>query len=403
MAVALAEGILLGGCLLWISQATAAELILVDGRRQIAELMSFRPDGTLGFLANLEPVELRASEVVYWGWVPELVSPIFAVFADGSLLAANAVRIDQDRVHLRGSQYLDVAIPVEFLAGVVLQAPGRREALDRLVDEIVAARGQQDEAVLVNGDRMGGFLVRLDEQMCLFEIAGGTTQLPRENLMALSFHPQLRAKLPAVNKSGGSQTPPLGPRMWVGLLDGSVLLCDWGHSDGPAVELALSLGAKLSVKTGAVVFLLPLSERWIYLSELEPAEYEHRPFLSIARPLGRDRSAVGSRLRKNGRLYLKGLGMQSWSRVVYRLGRGYQRFECLVALDDLAAGQGSVEFVVRVDDQEKYRSGIIRGTDDPRAVRVDLQGAETLELIVEFADRAHEFDYADWLLARLVR
>ncbi len=46
--------------------------------------------------------------------------------------------------------------------------------------------------------------------------------------------------------------------MWVGLLDGSVLLCDWGRSDGPAVELALSSRAKLSVKTGAVVFLLPI-------------------------------------------------------------------------------------------------------------------------------------------------
>ncbi len=157
----------------------------MDGRRQIAELMSFRPDGTLGFLANLEPVELQASEVVYWGRVPELVSPVFAVFADGSLLASNYVQIDQDRVHLRGSQFLDAAIPVEFLAGVVLQAPGRREARDRLVDEIVAARGQQDEAVLVNGDRLGGLLVAIGRKDVSFRdgerydpVAPGGTSWP---------------------------------------------------------------------------------------------------------------------------------------------------------------------------------------------------------------------------------
>ena len=390
---------------LWgnVSPCQASELVLLDGRRLVGELSRILPGGRLEFLANLEPAEFAADQVVLWGRLPELLSPQVIVFADGSLLGVNYVRLENERVHVRGPQFLDLAVPVEQLAGVVLRAPGRREQRDRLLDNVLRSTAKQDEVLLANGDRIGGLVLRLDEANCLLEIAAGTTQLAREDVVAVIFHPELRAKAVMPTRTGPGEQESAGCPMIVGLVDGSMILCREGRSDGPTVAFELLLGSKLLVKTGSVVFLQPLSGEVTYLSDLEPAEFEHRPFLGIERPLGRDRSVLGTRLRKGGQIYPKGLGVQSWARVVFRLDKNFRRFDTLVALDDLAEGKGSVEFVVVVDGVERYRSGVISGRDPARPVSVEVVGAERLELVVEFADRAHQFDFADWLLARLVR
>ncbi len=385
------------------SSCQASELLLLDGRRLVGELSRILPGGRLEFLANLEPAEFAADQVILWGRLPELLSPQVVVFADGSLLGVNHVRLENERVHVRGPQFLDFIVPVEQLAGMVLRAPGAREQRDRLLDSVLQSRAKQDEVLLANGDRIGGLLLRLDEANCLLEISAGTTRLAREDVVAVIFHPELRSKavMPVRAAPEGQKSP--GCPMIVGLVDGSMIFCREGRSDGPTVAFELLLGSRLLVKTGSVVFLQPLSGEVTYLSDLEPAEFEHRPFLGIERPLGRDRSVLGTRLRKGGQIYPKGLGVQSWARVVYRLDKKFRRFESLVALDDLAEGKGSVEFVVAVDGVERYRSGVVSGRDPPRPVSLEVVGADRLELVVEFADRAHQFDFADWLLARLVR
>ena len=79
----------------------------------------------------------------------------------------------------------------------------------------------------------------------------------------------------------------------------------------------------------------------------------------------------------------------------------------MVAVDDSAKGRGSVVFGVYVlrDGKwgEAFKSGIVRGGEEPQAVSVDLRGAKGLTLTVDFADRGDELDHAVWLDARLVR
>jgi hypothetical protein len=399
----LAVVLCLGAVGVSVSECRGSELLLADGRRLVGELSRILPDARLEFLADLEPTEFAAHQVVVWGRLPELLSPQVVVFADGSLLGVHYVRIENERVYMRGAQILDLVVPVEQLAGVVLRAPGQREKRDRLLDEVLRFTGKQDEVLLANGDKIGGLLLRLDEANCLLEISAGTTRLAREDVVAISFHPELRSKPVWDNRTDLDGQKPSTCPMIVGLVDGSMIVCRNGRSDGPTVAFELLLGSQLLAKTGAVVFLQPLSAEMSYLSDLEPAEYEHRPFLGIERPLGRDRCVLGTRLRKGGQIYPKGLGVQSWARVAYRLEKKFRRFEALVALDDLAEGKGSVEFVVFVDGVERYRSGVVTGRDPARAVSLEVTGAERLELVVEFADRAHQFDFADWLLARLVR
>ena len=157
-------------------------------------------------------------------------------------------------------------------------------------------------------------------------------------------------------------------------------------------------------KTAAknLVFVQPLSGRTEYLSDFKPVEYRHVPYLSIAWPYGTDRNVQGGLLRVGGRLYLKGIGMHSAARSSYELPPGAKRFQAEAALDDAAAGEGSVRFRVFVDDKEKYTSPTVRGGAAPLPIDVDLAGGKRLDLVVDFADRADVQDRADWVNARLI-
>jgi endo-alpha-N-acetylgalactosaminidase len=79
------------------------------------------------------------------------------------------------------------------------------------------------------------------------------------------------------------------------------------------------------------------------------------------------------------------------------------RFEAALGIDDSTGGRGSVQFRVLVDGQEKYASPIVRGGDAPLPVSVDITGAQKLELVVDYADRADVLDHADWLNARVIQ
>jgi hypothetical protein len=98
--------------------------------------------------------------------------------------------------------------------------------------------------------------------------------------------------------------------------------------------------------------------------------------------------------------------MHSASRLTYPLGGKYKRFDAAVAIDDSAEKHGSVTFAVYVIRdgklQEAYKSGIVRGGEAPRPVSVDVSGAESLTLVVDYADRGDEMDRANWLDARVL-
>ena len=144
-----------------------------------------------------------------------------------------------------------------------------------------------------------------------------------------------------------------------------------------------------------------------YLSALPTPSYKHIPFSSLEWPLGIDRNVLGGRLRCGERVYLRGLGMHSASRVAFDL-KGEQRLEAQFALDNSSASRGSVVGKVLLETEPgkwttAWESPVVRGGDAPMTVSVLLKGARRLTLLVEFADRGDEGDHANWLNARLIR
>ena len=194
----------------------------------------------------------------------------------------------------------------------------------------------------------------------------------------------------------------------IGLHDGSLVFAKSFLADEKNLAIELANGTKLNGGTVEdIVGIQSLDGRIVYLSDLEGADYRGTPYLTIQWPYTRDRNVLGDPIVVRGKLYLKGIGMHSASRLTYRFDDAYRRFDSAVAVDDSAQDRGSVTFGVYVlrDGKwgEAYKSGIVRGGEAPQPVSVDLKGARGLTLTVDFADRGDELDHAVWLDARLVR
>lgn len=88
------------------------------------------------------------------------------------------------------------------------------------------------------------------------------------------------------------------------------------------------------------------------------------------------------------------------ARYRWKLDGSWKRFLATSALGNGYAG--SVEFVVKIDGLERWRSGLVRG-ESQKICDIDLEGANTLELIVEDGGDDFHHDHAFWLKPTLRR
>jgi hypothetical protein len=292
---------------------------------------------------------------------------------------------------------------------VVLDPPPAASQRDRIWESIATAQGVEDQLVLHNGDVLRGVLKKVEPAAAAasaplavtFAVEGRDLTIPVNKARAIVFNPAL---VEAAAKPGFY--------VMTGFRDGSLLNVAQVAAAGAFTRLTLANAVQLELDPELVqtdlTLLQPISDRVVYLADLEPISYKHIPYLETAWPLGRDRSVSGGRLRHGGSMVVKGLGMHSAARVAYRLDGRYRRLEAELALDDGAGLGGSVVFRVFVGDaadqwKRAYESPVVRGGNPALPISVDVSQAPTLALIVDFADRGDVLDRAAWLNARLIK
>lgn len=342
------------------------------------------------------PRRMAAADLVRWGTCVEPRRGPLVVLADGSVLVAEPLRIDSKGLTVDSGLFGQVTLRLESLAGLVFRLPADTLHGDRLVDSIVNAPDRSDVVLMRGGDRITGTLTAVSPEKIRIKTDAGPVAINTDRASAVVFNPMLRR-----------QDAPAGLRAWVGLADGSRLVASkliLGRATlriTPAVQPKDSAAA-WTTEPEELVFMQPLGGRAVYLSDRRPSGYRHLPYLDLPWSYRTDRNVQGGRLRSDGRLYLKGLGLHSMARLSYPLDGAYRRFDARLAVDDSTQGGGSVRYRVYVDRQKRFESDVVRGSGKPVDVSVDLTGAKRLDLIVDFADRADQLDHANWLDARLV-
>jgi hypothetical protein len=285
------------------------------------------------------------------------------------------------------------------------ERPAKIESLLRAQAE----EAESDLVILENGDSLTGTVDGVGapgmdsdgsgEVVVEMRSALGETPIPIERVRAIAF--SLQTSVPPLEQ------PAYKPMLRVGLSDGSLVSAESIRGDGEQAMLTSKLLGERRIAVKEIQSIQADGPRIAYLSDLEPAGYESEPYLDLQWPYRRDQSVLGPSPVVGGRRYLKSIGMHSASRLTFDVDGAYTRFAASVAIDDAAKGRGSVVFRVLVkiegDWREAHASGVVRGGDAPQDVTADLSGATQLALVVDFADRGDERDYANWLDARLER
>jgi hypothetical protein len=416
----------LGGCFfLDLSQVSAAsqEVLPVNGAAFRGELVSIDAGGRVTFrLSGGKEKDgavrtLSLEELVRWGNPVAPRAQTIVVLTDGGRIVTAADWTGGATVKLAGSDMVvisdmwdEVRLARGLVSGIVFAQQRRAEDRERLVEK-VGSEGSQlevaDAVMLSNGDRITGKLTELDRGTLAIETRAGVVKAPLSRVEVI----MLGGGRPL--DGAGDPSPKLSlkkskGKLAVGLRDGSLVCANSIRANEKSAEIELASGLKLKGSAADdIVAIQLLNGPVVYLSDLDGADYRGVPYLSVKWPYTRDRNLLGEPIVVRGRRYLKGIGMHSAARLTYRLDGDYRRFDSAVAVDDSAKGRGSVTFGVYVlrDGKwgEAFKSGIVRGRDEPQAVSVDLKAAKGLTLTVDFADRGDEMDHAVWLDARLVR
>lgn len=414
--------------------------VLADGTRFRGEVEAADANWQFALRGGVRQRTVSAAELVYWGQCPERSGPLAILLADGGLVAAESVSVQNEKLMIDGDTFGGQAIALESLAGVVFHGSADPQRDDALANRIVQCAGSFDRLLLLNGDELSGRLAGIADDVVRFETDLGPVDAAADRVSALIFNPAARRH----------DAKPDRLRAWVGLSDGSRLLADRLVIAGDSMRLTAA-GQTWKTARERLAFLQPLGGRAVYLSDVKPADYRQTPFLELPWPLRADRNVTGGMLRLAGRVTLKGLGVHSAARLVYALDglsprplagegqgvravppatgphpsplpegegtsgsprplageghgvRAFQRFEAEVGIDDSTGGRGSAQFRVLVDGHERFASQIIRGGERPTPISVELRGGKRLELVVDYGDRADVLGHADWLDARLIK
>ncbi|MCX5208459.1 NPCBM/NEW2 domain-containing protein [Kitasatospora sp. NBC_00240] len=119
-------------------------------------------------------------------------------------------------------------------------------------------------------------------------------------------------------------------------------------------------------------------------------------------PVERDTSNGGSGagdgkpMKIGGTGYTKGLGTHANSDITYYLGGTCTSLTTTVGIDDEVGNNGSVVFQVLRDGVKIADSGILTGTDAPKALQADLTGGQEVTLHVTDNGDGNSNDHADW-------
>jgi hypothetical protein len=378
----------------FLSRTVGAEdwtLKSIDGKTTSIALTSIDEKGRVfaggkAPVANLDDLrELHSGKAA-----PRNLAPQSGVLLDligGGRVAGASVETKGEHLALKltGENAPEVQIPLEAIAAVRFSPAAQQPAFQ---DALAHPAADSDQVLAIAEGQLQplkGLLSKITADGVEFEFEGQPRTLEKSKVYGIVL-----AKT--------SATPPRYHRLM--LTDGSVL---------PAKLLRFADGG-FHVQWGEVSSTIPavlvqriefMSDRLIFVSDLEPIAVQEKPLLMLPKPWQRDRAIRGGVIKLGGVEYTKGIGCQPQSQLTFKLPSGAESFLAVVGLDASTKGKGSCVFQVMGDGRSLFQRAVT-GKDAPVELSVDVSGVEELTLIVEPGDDLDLSDHADWADARLL-
>jgi len=131
----------------------------------------------------------------------------------------------------------------------------------------------------------------------------------------------------------------------------------------------------------------------VHLSDLKPV----KATCGWGKPMA-DRSVTNKPLSIGGKQYAKGMGVHSFSELVYPLKPGYKAFVAAVGIDAAAKHHGSPAFQVFIDGKLVRETPTMLGSDGHWNIHTPIPpGSKMIRLVAtKGSDGLYNWDHADW-------
>jgi len=371
--------------------------LLLDGRAVSGRIVSLGPGAIR--LASAEGVEhevplnrlIKLTREVPASFAPLDRSQV--ILPEGDCLMRVVVGSSTDTsLEVQSDALGKLGVPLDCLLGLIMSTPGQTDELDLLWDRVRLEPRKTEVVWLMNGDRLSGGFLGLDDRKLKIQVDGKPVEIDRPGILAAGFDPRL------VN-----YPRPKSDFMEVTLTDGTRLGVEGARIDEGSVQATTRFGQSIRFPLSDLVRVHARSGSVVYLSERKPAEVRYVSYVGPTRDYRLDRTVDGHLFQLAGQTYDRGIGTESRTLMAYGIEPGDRRFQALVGVDERAGPLGSVVFRVLLDGVERFKTPPLTDRDAPRSIDVDLSGGKFLFLVTEFGDRGNVRDLADWVEARLIR
>lgn len=276
------------------------------------------------------------------------------------------------------------------------------------LDRAAASAAEDDHILLTNGDIVRGLITGIDADGIVVDTAWGDTRGPAETVVP---HRLIVAALLVSPRAAD----PARPFVLVTLRSsGRVTVTDfrWSGQAVRARPLAVRPASApdsgtqeqhLRIEAERIVRLEFIGGRWEALSRHRPISYQHTPMLSLGWEYRNDHNVLGGPIRVAGSRFEHGVGVHSRSVLVYDLRGEYSQFVASFGIDDDSGPYADVTVSIRVDGQRRLAEAHVRRGRLYGPVRLDIRGANRIELITDFGDNGDLQDRFNWVEPALIR
>ena len=365
---------------------SAEELVIVGQPMSDAVWQSITAEGEIIFRNGTTVQQVPLEKLVRWSTPAANYVCSEAILADGSRIVLadswggkSSLELVNEKISLATESLGEFEISPAQLRAVLLNAPTDALRRTRFLSKLLSDTTPLDQVYLTNGDALSGRVTEISasttagETMVLLLMTGQSepVEIPKKKIAGICWKK---------TKNDGSESV-----LVVGLRDGSCLDTKSLSTADGRFSAKLACGVSVSGEVSDVVHFRSLGSHVIYVSDVEPDDYRHEPYLDIEWPYRRDRNVLGGPLVVKGHTYANGVGVTTAARLSYQVPPDRVRFAASVAIDDAAEGRGSVVFRVYVrngeDWQLAFSSPVVRGGETPQAVTADLAGAREIALV----------------------
>jgi hypothetical protein len=348
-----------------------------------------------------KPGELRSADLLTIRWLDRPVEQGKATF---EVLLAGGDRIYADQIEILDEQLvvkwsLPIPEPIRFpleQVRAILRVGAVRDGIVRDEALLGAAIGAEadDTLVLKNRDRIRGELLGLSPDEASIRTELGESKVRLGELAAVVFSPDLLMKR-EVPESHAVVT----------LTDGSSLTVDSVQKQNQTADWELNLGTtKINIADGQLFGIQVYRDDARSLVDVVPKESRWTPFLPDLSPDAKDPPAAAVNETVNGRPVPQGISAIGRTELFYDLDQNVRAFAGAVAIPDSIGPEGSATFRVVVDGQIRFDSGVVRREDGVRRVPpIDLTGARSMSLIIDYGERWDILNKGTWIDPRMIR